>query len=469
MAGAHRFFQLRARTQFPRMAILGLALLALALACSARPAHAVCITCTAGDCSATEQTIVNDHVKGRAAIKAHMAQAFQLHEKWWQDIFWKQILLPAMMKMTTQLTAVGIYQMMGIGMELDAKEQLETQQLIQKMQARAVKDYSPSVDFCTVGSNTRSLAASSEKSRHNARAFSELALERQLGPVGSIGAEQGNDKRMRWQQFVKTYCNRKDNGFQVTTSVGGVTTVNEEDTGLQAVCEDITDESRLNIDVDYRRQIEEPLTIDADFTDEASAAGGAGATPPSTKKREDLIALARNLYGHSVLTRNTPNLNDLSGAIKYMNLRSVAAKRAVAENSFYNIAAMKMAGSDPSDADKGTRMKTKETMAAVLKQLGMPEDEIPRFIGEKPSAYAQLEILAKKIFETTDFFASLYDKPANVERRKVAMAAIGLMVDRAIYESRLRQEMLASVLVSARLSPEVEKIQTSLTQTGRGR
>jgi hypothetical protein len=417
-------------------------------------AQAQCITCTAGDCSATEQTIVSDHVKGRAAIKQHMARAFQDHETWWENIFWKQILLPAMMKMTEQLTAVGIYQMMGIGMEFDAKEQLETQQMMQKMQARALKDYTPSTDFCAVGTNTRSLAASTEKSRHNVVALGELALERQLGPVGSVGAAQGSDRPMRWQQFIKTYCNRKDNGYQVTSYNSGAVT-KEEDTGLQAVCEDITDENRLNIDVDYRRQVEEPLTIDADFTD-----------GEKTNGEEDLIALARNLYGHSVLTRNTPNLTDLSGALKYMTLRSVAAKRAVAENSFYNIAGLKLSGSDPEDA--GTRKKTKETMAAVLKQLGMPENEIPAFIGEKPSVYSQLEILAKKIFQSTDFFASLYDKPANVERRKVAMAAIGLMVDRAIYESRLRQEMLASVLVSARLSPEVERIQTNLAKTKPG-
>lgn len=150
-----------------------------------------CVTCSPGDCSNTEQTIVSDHQKGRQAIKQHMAQAFQKHEKWWEDVFWKQILLPAMMKMTTQLASVGIYQMMGIGMQFDAKEQLETQQLIQKLQARAYNEYSPSVEFCSVGSNTRSLAASDEKARHNVLALSEIALERQLGPVGSVGALQG--------------------------------------------------------------------------------------------------------------------------------------------------------------------------------------------------------------------------------------------------------------------------------------
>lgn len=261
---------------------------------------------------------------------------------------------------------------------------------------------------------------------------------------------RGGDKLHRWNQFIKTYCDEKDNGYQEASSAGG----QGESSGLVKVCESASDKNRLDIDVDYRRQIEEPLTIDADFTDGDLS---------QTGQEEDLIALARNLYGHNVITRNTPNLSFLSGAQKYMTLRSLAAKRAVAENSFYNIAGMKMSGSDPDDT--GDRTKTKATMAAVLKQLGMPENEIPLFIGEKPSIYSQLEILAKKIFQSTDFFVSLYDKPENVERRKVAMEAIGLMIDRAVYESRLRQEMLASVLVAARLDPETRRVEGSLAKT----
>lgn len=451
------------------LALAGLVILSALLFSppASTPAYAYhCVTCAAGDCSATESTIVRDHTMGRAAIKAHMAQAFRLHQQWWQNVFWRQILLPAMMKMNTQLTAVGLYQMMGVGMQFDAKHQLETQLMLQKMQARANRDYTPSKDFCAVGTNTRSLAASSEKSLHNTRALSALSLERQLGPSGSISAEAGADKRYRWDHFVKTYCNKTDNAYQVFASGSELQNLKPEDTGLWPVCEDIADLNRLNIDVDYRRQIEEPLTIDADFTDDA---------PVLSKKAEDLIALSRNLYGHDVLTRDTPGLTELAGASQYLALRSVAAKRAVAETSFFNIAGMKMAGSEMEAAGGSGgsggegRKKTKETMAAILKQMGMPENEIGPFIGEKPSMYAQLEILAKKIFQSTDFMASLYDKPANVERRKVAMAAIGLMIDRAIYESRLRQEMLASVLVSARLNPEFDRVQGALSKTEKDR
>lgn len=53
-----------------------------------------------------------------------------------------------------------------------------------------------------------------------------------------------------------------------------------------------------------------------------------------------------------------------------------------------------------------------------------------------------------------DFYAHLYDSPANVSRKKVAMKAIELMLDRAIYESQLRKEMSVSVLLASRLRSE---------------
>lgn len=432
-----------------------LGLFTLSLFFAPTPAYADhCVTCTAGDCEATRAKIISDHERGRREIKQHMAEAFEKHQTWWKEIFWKQILLPAMMHMTTQLSAVGMFQMFGIGTLLDSKHYLETQQLMQTMQAKAHKDYHPSAEFCAYGGNTRSLAASTEKSRLSVAAFTNMALERNLGTSAGGAAEQGNDKRGRWKQFVATYCNKKDNAYvEPTFSAIGAP---DNNTGLEPVCEDIADKNRLNIDVDYRRQIEEPLTINADFADD-----GGTLTPPE----EDLIALSRNLYGHSVPSRNVPDIQTIQGASQYLKLRSTSAKRAAAETSFANIAGLKFAGSDPDAASLGARQKTSATMGAVLKQLGMPESEIPLFIGEKPSTYAQLEILSKKIFQSTDFFAGLYDKPANVERRKVAMAAVGLMVDRAIYESRLRQEMLASVLVGARLQPEVERIQSNLGKT----
>ena len=89
-------------------------------------------------------------------------------------------------------------------------------------------------------------------------------------------------------------------------------------------------------------------------------------------------------------------------------------------------------------------------------------------LGENPSYYAQLEILAKKIYQSPDFYANLYDKPANVERKSVALKAIELMLDRAIYESQIRQEMTMSVLLSSRLRNTFRDINQELPSTAGG-
>jgi hypothetical protein len=107
--------------------------------------------------------------------------------------------------------------------------------------------------------------------------------------------------------------------------------------------------------------------------------------------------------------------------------------------------------------------RTREFLGAVMAELGVPAAEIFPMIGEQPSYYAQLEILAKKIYQNPDFFSGLYDSPANVERKSVALKAIDLMLDRAIYESQLRQEMATSVLLSAKLHSQFGKINKDMT------
>src|SRR5690606_33409400 len=109
---------------------------------------------------------------------------------------------------------------------------------------------------------------------------------------------------------------------------------------------------------------------------------------------------------------------------------------------------------------------TREYLGAILAELGTPAEEIYELIGEHPSFYAQLEILTKKIYQNPDFYAGLYDKPANVARKSVALRAIELMLDRAIYESQLRREMASSVLLSATLQTQLKDGRQALPTGG---
>ena len=112
--------------------------------------------------------------------------------------------------------------------------------------------------------------------------------------------------------------------------------------------------------------------------------------------------------------------------------------------------------------------QTREFLGAVLTELGVPANEVYQLIGERPSYYAQLEIMAKKIYQNPDFYANLYDKPANVARKGVALKAIELMLDRAIFESQLRQEMAMSVLLSSRLRSTFRDVNKDLPGTPGG-
>lgn len=97
-----------------------------------------------------------------------------------------------------------------------------------------------------------------------------------------------------------------------------------------------------------------------------------------------------------------------------------------------------------------------------LMPSGTSDEDIYKIIGENPSYYAQLELLSKKIYQNPDFFANLYDKPTNVKRKSTAMKAIELMLDRALFESELRQEMMLSVMLSSKLNKNYRTINRDL-------
>jgi hypothetical protein len=362
----------------------------------------------------------------------NLTQQFRDQIVWDEMVYFRQLILPALMKYTEQMSAIGMQQIFIVGQFFDAKHQMETQRLLLELQAQAHKDYHPSEDFCWFGTNVRSLANSEETARVNSMVLNANHMSRQLGKEESASAaSEQADKASRWQRFTSTYCDPQDAGWYAT----------EPNSGLRLACgTGGGDTARINLDVDYTRAIEEPRTLDVRFTDTTT-----------TNTERDLIALSENIFGHQVLTRNINEdyLRQEPYQHLYLGLRAVAAKRNVAQNSFDAIIGMKSKGS--SDTNGIPASQTREYLGAVLSELGMPDDEIYEIIGTEPSYYAQLEILAKKIYQNPDFYANLYDQPANVARKSVALKAIELMLDRAIYESQVRREMATSVLLSTKL------------------
>ncbi len=432
-------------------------------------AQACCWACAQDDCDNAGDFIDDAHTDIRNRVAVEFDADLAAFEDWMIEVMFDEHFVPALGAMATQMGSVAMYYTSMIGMFFDAQIQMDTQRLFRKLQFEAHKDYRPSESFCYFGTNVRSLAASESIGQFNSLSLSRISLDRQLGAFGVVGAKKGykGDYKARWGQFVKTYCDIGDNNYSGAGT--GLTYACDHDGPNGNSDMGAENNNRINRDIDYTRLVDEPRTIDLDFSnDTLNTENPFKITEPGDE--EDIIALSKNLYGHKVLSRNIAGtLMKSNNAQKlFLALRSIAAKRGVAQASFNAIIGMKSSGTTHMDeldliiyratSTPSTRLlkQTRRYMAAIMHQL-LPSDpdgfgaNIFDLIGYSPSYYSQLEVLAKRIYQNPDFYANLYDTPANVSRKKVAMRAIELMVDRAIYESQLRREMNVSVLLSSKL------------------
>lgn len=350
-------------------------------------------------------------------------------------------ILPALMMMTEQFVTTMMHQAFIIGTFFDAKQQLETQLLFQDLMAQAHKDYHPSVGMCVIGTNIRSMGAASFNAEHASYTLSQRALERGLGSENTNASEgPKEDRGGRLGQLETRFCDRYDNNA-----------TNDFASGLTMVCDGSMGPTEFaNADIDYTRIIDIPTTLEMDYSDTTV-----------DRDDQDVLALASNLYSHDVFLRTPETILGLkNNETLYLDLRSVIAKRAVAENSFNHIVGMKTQGS-PSESNN-----TAQYMMTLLQELGIPDDEIPMYLGDlddmadvRPSYMAQLEILGKLIYQNPSFYTDLYDKPENVTRKKTAMRAINSIIQREIYESQLRSENLMSLILEHSIMKKQKGVQ----------
>ena len=377
----------------------------------------------------------------------HITDEFNKHRTWIVEKFFKDGtagdkpgLLAAMKLMTEQLTVNAIQQTQAIGQFFDAKHQLETQRLFQVMVARAHKDYHPDEQLCEFGTFTRSLASSARNNDLTAMAFSRHSVDRQLLSKDTVG-NRGivSDQQSRLVQFIKKYCNPEDNigNLDLLCMKGGTTP------------------ELFNRDISFTQTIDAPLTLDIDFSND----GGA-----KTDDEEAVFALSANLYSHRILPEvvesklvtedGKPTYDGV--ALGLMDARALTAKRSVAANNLVAITALKTKG-DP---------EVRPFIYSLIEEMGKIEgadntielEEIQTLLGEQPSYYAQMEILTKKFYQMPHFYSDLYDKPANVARKDVALQAATLMQKRDLYHSFLRSEMTLAVMLEAALMKEQGRV-----------
>lgn len=364
----------------------------------------------------------------------HSQLRFSIHKRLFMAYqFWGNNMSVAIKDMAEELSGVMFQQTLAIGTLLDAQHQMETQQILQTLQARAHKDYHPSIGMCEFISHSRSLADSERKGEIAQMALSQRSQDRLQGNTYTAAASgTAQDIESRFEQFRWHFCNPEDHNGKLNNFCVVRT-------------RDPNDFEMMNLDIDYNRAIDYPYTLDVDFTNDTL-----------TEHERMVVALSSNLYSHSAFQRAKRNSllsgdnDDLTTAQeKFMDLRALNAKLSVAENSFNAIAGMKSAGS-PGAA---------EFLHAVFENLAMDPEHAPQqIIGEQPSYHAQMEVLSKHMLQNPDFYTNLYDKPANVERKGVALQAIGLIQKFDLFKSHLRNEASLSVL----LEIAVNELQTQI-------
>ena len=363
----------------------------------------------------------------------HTTQEFINHRNWMVNTYFKQRILPAMQMMTAQLNSIALLQVQVIGSFFDAKHQLETQRLFQTLTARVHKDYHPSDGLCRVGTFSRSLAGSNEKSNMDRFAMAESMVNRAVMGTDSTAFDgSASDEEIRLVNFIKTHCSDADNNQN-----------------LSLLCrKGSADPKNANLDINYTRTIETPKTIDVDFLkDEAS-----------TIDEKSVIALSKHLFANQIFPKVSKNnfLNaagepsQVAGEV-YMDARSYLAKQSVAMHSFASIAALKAKGEEGAQP----------FIYALLNEMGgnaLSAQQIMDDIGEAPSYNAQMEVLTKTLYQRPEFYSDLYDKPANVMRKQVAIQAATLMQKRDLYDSFLRSEMSLAVMLETLLMKQQSEL-----------
>ncbi len=414
-------------------------------------------------------------------------EEFIIHEMWEQSI------LPIMMLATEQLTAVAMQQAMAIGMFIDAESQMNAQRLLQELRAKTHKDYQPSIGMCEFGSIMKSLAATEIRGEVNAVILSQRSLDRQLGLRDSAGMHGHDlDHHPRIKQFKILFCDEKDRASVLET----VCTNSAWSSGGS----NADDKRRMNKDIDYFSLVDSPWNLSLDFSNKEIIKTSAPAI--YNDDEEHILAMAANLFAHNTFPRipgklleNHPKRSLTPMQKAYMDMRSLVAKRSVAENSFYAISAMKARSNDataPSGAPAGcvggagVPGPTCTAIAAsggaaggsgkyggadsvatgaiggppssltylenILSELGVPTAETLVLLGDHPSYYAQMEVITKKLYQNPDFYTNLYDTPANIERKTVALQAIKLMQKFDMLKSFLRNEASTSILLELEVS-----------------
>jgi hypothetical protein len=425
--------------------------------CSRPPPPLIATNCAGGCAFATGACdVVNDR---HPETQIYFATELRELERWMMQDWIAGYLIPSMMGMAEEITTVAMHQVFMIGTFFDAEMTNDTSATLREIHAQAHKDYHPSEGVCVFATNVRNLFMSQRKMDMTRNILSTRSLNRHTGienDAGATGAKTDlgedftsiisgtNYRSGRLRQFQDEYCSPIDNNTKLRFLCGN---------GGNGA----TDVSRYNNDTNYYDLFAAQNTLYINFLKPE-----ADKTDEEIQDTYDFFALSKNLYGHNVPYRpstsslvsvnvNLANLNDdeYPRLSKLMRYHSYLAKLNMAESSFNAQAAEKSEGIP----DSG------RFLSAILFELGMDNNAVNDFVKSAPSYYAQMEVLTNKLTKDPQFYINLYDKPANVKRKQVALKALNVMQQYDIMEVTQRIELLSSLYLSMQLDEKREDIE----------
>lgn len=352
-------------------------------------------------------------------------------------LFGKHI-MPAVQELGKQIVMANTQQAVMIGGFMDAQHQLETQRLLQEDTASIHKRYQPAPELCSFGTLSRPLADNASRAEMTSFALAQASQTRQMQAAHTVSGEgYATDLDARKKAFLARYCAPSDIGDNP-----------QGNAGLAPFC--TSPPNTMNRDINFFSTFYEPLSLDIDMSDAAA-----------TDDELDIIALKTNLYAHNLFENIPPQFfqpHSVTGKNNnqdiLLDIRAIVAKRSVAENSMNELIGMKT---------QSQPVTGKNYATTILEHLGMDTQKATTYLGARPSYYALMEVLTKKIYQDPKFYVSLYDTTANLERKGTALRAIGLMQNMDLYKSRLRSEAVMSVLLEDRVMAEQERVRNRLS------
>ena len=352
--------------------------------------------------------------------------------------YWTETVEPGLRALLSKISVTMQQQSATRGGFTDAAGNMNAITALQEGQAESARNYLPSEQLCRFASLSEGLGYNDVKRSTNQIQLATIGLKRNLGSEGAA-AEDGSagDNRARRDVFIKEYCIPN----QGMTEMCG--------TSPTRIFGSVPRDQRYTRDVSYTRVIEDANTIDIDPVAEINP----------TATNQDITTLAANLYGaRQIANRFTRSqMGDADNYNAFLTTRAVAANRSVAENTYTTISAMKAKGS----------AQPQPFMKALLTELGVDANAAGGKLGPRPSYYAQMDFLTKKIYQDPVFYINLMEGKTNVSRQSAAMEGIEIMQDRDLYQSMRRSEMLMALLVELQsrdmMNKTIENIKTTST------